>query len=104
MIQEQGLLEAATSLSRLFQQRFLQLKEKCPLIEEVRVLGLMIGIELGAEGAPAVQACFERGLLVNCTQGNVLRLLPALNLSPQQAEEGCDILEDVLVRLAEQAA
>ena len=38
----------------------------------------------------------NRNLLLNCTQGNVIRLLPAMNLSQQQAEEGCEILADVL--------
>jgi len=66
------------------------------LIREVRVLGLMIGIELNSPGAPVVQACMDRRLLINCTQGNVLRMLPAMNLTLEQAEEGCDILSDVL--------
>jgi acetylornithine/succinyldiaminopimelate/putrescine aminotransferase len=35
-------------------------------------------------------------LLVNCTQNVVLRFLPAMNMSTEQAEEGCDILAGVL--------
>jgi acetylornithine/N-succinyldiaminopimelate aminotransferase len=66
----------------------------------VRVLGMMIGIELNVDGAPAVQACLDRQLLINCTQGNVLRLLPAMNLTVEQAEEGCDQLAGVLRELA----
>ena len=42
-----------------------------------------------------VQACMERKLLVNCTQGTVIRLLPAMNLTDEQADEGCDILAEV---------
>ena len=38
----------------------------------------------------------ERELLINCTHGTVIRLLPAMNLSEEQAHEGCDILADVL--------
>jgi acetylornithine/succinyldiaminopimelate/putrescine aminotransferase len=56
----------------------------------------MIGIELEVDGAPIVQACLDRHLLVNCTQGNVIRLLPALTLTTEQLEEGCDVLADVL--------
>ncbi len=56
----------------------------------------MIGIELAVEGAPIVKACLERKLLVNCTHGTVIRLLPALTLTDQQAQQGCDILADVL--------
>ena len=56
----------------------------------------MIGVELRIPGASVVQACLERNLLVNCTQGNVLRLLPAMTLTMDQAHHGCDILEQVL--------
>ena len=38
----------------------------------------------------------EEGLLVNCTQERVIRLLPAMTLSDSEAEEGCNILERIL--------
>jgi acetylornithine/succinyldiaminopimelate/putrescine aminotransferase len=57
----------------------------------------MIGIELTVDGAPVVQACLQRGLLINCTHQTVIRLLPALNLTDSELDEGCGILEDVLV-------
>jgi acetylornithine/N-succinyldiaminopimelate aminotransferase len=60
----------------------------------------MIGVELNVEGAPVLKAALERGLLINCTQGNVIRLLPAMNLSVEQAQEGCDLLSDVFGGLA----
>jgi acetylornithine/succinyldiaminopimelate/putrescine aminotransferase len=41
----------------------------------------------------------ERRLLINCTQGNVIRLLPAMNLTEEQAEQGCDILSEVLSQM-----
>jgi acetylornithine/succinyldiaminopimelate/putrescine aminotransferase len=60
---------------------------------------MMVGIELDVDGGSVVQQCLEQNLLVNCTQGNVIRLLPAMNLTKQQANEGVDILSDVLRRL-----
>ena len=56
----------------------------------------MIGLELETPGAPIVQQCMERGLLINCTQGTVLRLLPAMTLTEEQLDEGCEILADAL--------
>jgi acetylornithine/N-succinyldiaminopimelate aminotransferase len=56
----------------------------------------MIGIELAVDGAPVVKECLSRKLLVNCTHGNVIRLLPAMNLTEEQADEGCEILADVI--------
>jgi acetylornithine/succinyldiaminopimelate/putrescine aminotransferase len=56
----------------------------------------MIGLELTIDGAPLVQQCLERGLLINCTQQTVIRLLPAMVLSDDQVDDGCEILANVL--------
>jgi len=96
MIENEGLLENAKRLSRIFRERLGELREQSSIIREVRILGLMIGIELAIEGGPTVKACMERKLLVNCTQNTVIRLLPAMTLSEDQAHEGCDILAAVL--------
>ena len=98
-IEQDGLLDRATQIGERFRARFLALKEKCPLITEVRAKGAMIGVELSVEGAAVVQGCLEKGLLINCTHSTVLRLLPALTLSDEQLEDGCDIIADVLLNL-----
>ena len=59
----------------------------------------MIGIELSVDGAAVVGQCLQRRLLINCTHGTVLRLLPALTLSDAELAEGCGILEDILLAL-----
>ncbi len=91
----------ATRLSQLFRNELTQLAEQCPLVAEVRVAGLMIGLDLSIEGGPIVHQCMEEGLLINCTQGHVLRLLPAMNLPEEQAREGLAILSRVLTRQQE---
>jgi predicted acetylornithine/succinylornithine family transaminase len=98
-IEQDGLLDRAVQIGERFRSRFLSLKEKCPLVTDVRVKGAMIGVELSVEGAAVVQGCLEKGLLVNCTHQTVLRLLPALTLSDEQIEDGCDIIADVLLNL-----
>jgi acetylornithine/N-succinyldiaminopimelate aminotransferase len=98
-IEEEGLLDSAKQLGELFRRRLTKLQQECDLIKEVRVAGVMIGVELTVDGNPAVQACLERKLLINCTQGKTIRLLPAMNLAEEQAEEGCDILADVLKQM-----
>lgn len=95
-IEEEGLLDNAKQLGELFRRRLTKLQQQCDLIKEVRVAGVMIGVELTIDGNPAVAKCLERKLLINCTQGTTIRLLPAMNLPEEQAEEGCDILADVL--------
>jgi acetylornithine/N-succinyldiaminopimelate aminotransferase len=96
-IDSEGLLARAEVLGARFKDRFEALKERCPLIKEVRVKGVMIGVELTVDGTPVVRACMERRLLVNCTHTTVIRLLPALTLTDGEMEEGCGILEEVLI-------
>jgi len=96
MIEQEGLLEHAKQLGELFRKRLEALKERCDLIRDVRAVGVMIGAELAIDGAWVVEECLKRKLLVNCTHGTVIRLLPAMNLTLAQAEEGLDILCEVL--------
>jgi acetylornithine/N-succinyldiaminopimelate aminotransferase len=98
MIEEENLLARASVLAGQFRARFEAIKRKSPLIQEVRALGVMIGVELTIDGSPLVQRALEKGLLINCTHGSVLRLLPALTLSDAELNQGCDILEDILLR------
>ena len=100
MIEQDNLLENTKRNGELFRRRIESIREHCDVVSEIRVVGAMIGIELTVEGGPAVKACMERHLLINCTQGTVLRLLPAMNLTEEQVNEGCDILAGVLKDLA----
>ena len=87
-----GVRERGVFLSK----RLAALQAEIPVIKEVRGLGLMWGLELAEEGAPVVAACRERGLLLNCTQGNVIRLLPPLVITPQELDAALAILRDAL--------
>jgi predicted acetylornithine/succinylornithine family transaminase len=104
MIEQENLLQQAQQISDVFRARLNELRTQCEIIRDVRILGVMIGVELTVEGAPLVKACLDRRLLINCTQGTVIRLLPAMNLSVQQAHDGCDILADCIKELAAGAA
>ncbi|TWU28501.1 aspartate aminotransferase family protein [Bythopirellula polymerisocia] len=96
MIEELGLLQRATELGEGFRRQLATLVDELPYVAELRICGLMIGLELRVPGAPIVQQCLDRGLLINCTQGNVIRLLPAMTLSDELLESGCEILANVL--------
>jgi acetylornithine aminotransferase len=80
----------------LLSKRLAALQAEIPVIKEVRGLGLMWGLELTEEGAPVVAACRERGLLLNCTQGNVIRLLPPLIITDQELDAAIGTLRDAL--------
>src|SRR5256885_7641338 len=95
-IEDEGLLDRAVKIGQRFRQRLGPLVDELTIVKELRVCGLMVGLELTIEGASVVQKCLDRGLLINCTQQNVLRLLPAMTLSDDQVDEGCEILTSVL--------
>jgi acetylornithine/N-succinyldiaminopimelate aminotransferase len=99
-IEREDLLKASKKLEQVFRRRFEQLQRECEVVKDVRVCGVMIGVELSIEGAPIVEKCLQRQLLINCTHNTVIRLLPAMNLTVEQAEEGCDILCSVIKEVA----
>ena len=99
MIENENLLENTAEISTLFKTRLEALAEKCEIVQEVRVVGLMVGVELSVDGTAVVSKCMDRRLLVNCTQGTVIRLLPAMNLTTAEVEEGCEILSEVIQSL-----
>ncbi|HZB40260.1 MAG TPA: aminotransferase class III-fold pyridoxal phosphate-dependent enzyme [Ilumatobacter sp.] len=72
------------------------------MIEEVRGLGLMIGIEFETAAlADAVEiACFERGLLVLRAGDKALRMSPPLMLRAEQAATGLKIFEDACAAIS----
>lgn len=102
MIEQESLLDSAKQLGQLFERRFRKLQKECDLVTDVRVVGTMVGLELAVDGTPVVKACLDRKLLINCTHGTVIRLLPAMNLPEELAEEGCDILAEVVKSLPRQ--
>jgi acetylornithine/N-succinyldiaminopimelate aminotransferase len=100
MIERDGLLAHVDTVAEIFRERLTALKERCDVVTDVRVLGMMIGVELSIDGTAVVQACMDRKLLVNCTQGRVIRLLPAMTITPDEVRDGCDRLADAIVEVA----
>ena len=99
-IESDGLLARAGWIEQRFRARLEALQGRSNLVRELRIKGAMIGIDLAVPGAEIVQKCLERGLLINCTHNTVLRLLPALNLPYELLDEGCSILEDVVLNFS----
>ena len=97
MIEQENLLDHISVLAELFESRLQQLQKECQWIKEIRVAGMMVGIELDVQGGQIVEQCLQQKLLINCTQGKILRLLPAMNLTLSQANEGLDILSQILL-------
>ncbi len=100
MIEEDGLLEHVDRAAAAFRTRLMALQDTCDAVRDVRVIGMMIGVELSIDGAAVVQACLDRNLLVNATQGRVIRLLPAMTITEAEVEEGCEKLAEAIREVA----
>jgi acetylornithine aminotransferase len=99
LLSDPAFLAGVRERSAFLKEKLSDFKNRFPVIQEVRGLGLMWGLELAQEGAPVVAACRERGLLVNCTQGNVIRLLPPLVVTPRELDAALAILGEALALL-----
>ncbi len=102
MIENQNLLENCRQMSERFRSHLEPLAKELPIISELRILGMMIGIELTLPATPAVAKCMEKGLLINATHDTVVRLLPPINISAEEVDAGCEILADVLRDMADE--
>jgi predicted acetylornithine/succinylornithine family transaminase len=102
-LEEEGLAENATRVGERLAQGLAAMQEKVGLVEEIRARGLMIGVDLARPVAGEVkQGCVERGLLVNTVGDQMLRLLPPLVLTREQAEKGLEVLGGVLAAVGEE--
>ena len=93
-------MKKVQDLSAQARAHLLQWQQELPIIREIRVRGMMIGIDLTIPSAPAVAKCMERGVLLNATNDTVVRLLPALNVSEADLMEGLEIVKEVLEQMA----
>ena len=113
IIERDGLAQNATKIGNYLAEQIGHLIAHHPnVLREVRGLGLMIGVEL-AEGIAAfaeskrpasvqiVERLHTAGLLTIPAGARVFRLLPPLNISKQDADEGLAIIESVIKELAQ---
>ncbi len=86
-IERDNLRQRAEKLGQRFYQGFLKALEGTAGVREIRVKGLMVGIELDKPCGQLVSQALEKQLLINVTAERVVRLLPPLILSDTQADE-----------------
>lgn len=78
-----------------FEERLSGLVDKYDFVSEVRGCGLMRGLNLTAPGKSVVPAMAEKGFLMNCTAGTVLRFLPPYIIEPQHIDRLIEALEQI---------
>lgn len=95
-IHKEKLLNKAKMAGEYLITGLSSLKERFPVISDIRGKGLMIGVQLKVEGKAVVECCMEKGLLINCTHDKVLRLMPALSVSKKEIDRALSILGEAL--------
>jgi acetylornithine/succinyldiaminopimelate/putrescine aminotransferase len=100
-IEQEGLVENAARVGEQLAQGLRAIQEKTSLVTEIRARGFMIAVDLARPVAGRVkEQCAARGLLINTVGDGMLRLLPPLVLSADEAERGLGILGEVLASAA----
>jgi acetylornithine/N-succinyldiaminopimelate aminotransferase len=92
IIEKENLIQQAAEKGEWLKNKIKQNNPKKYKVREVRGAGLMIGIEFEFETKPLVNKMMENGVLANATAGNVLRFVPALNISYQDLEKVLEIM------------
>ena len=107
IIEEEGLVERSAELGDYALQRMADLKERSPIVGDVRGRGLMFGIDIVTSKETRVQGteqaekiyyrCLEAGLSFKISQGSVLTLSPPLVISREDLDRALEIVETAIL-------
>ncbi len=101
LLEDGFVLDQCNRMSKYFREKLEQLMEGFPsLIIEIRGKGLLLGMEMTRDGDPIVRACLEKGVLINCAAGNVLRFIPSLLVQQKDIDRLIDVLEEVFMKFS----
>jgi acetylornithine aminotransferase len=97
IIEDEGLMRHAVELGNHIRSRLAATLGHERAVVDIRGQGLMIGIELAHACGDLVQRALDRGLLINVTADTVVRLLPPLNLTWEQADTVVAMLSELIL-------
>jgi len=97
VISTEGLVENSARMGELLVAKLRDGLASAPAVKDVRGVGLLVGVELSGEySRDVVDACRERGLLVNNVRPDMIRLSPPLIVTADEVERAVAILAGVL--------
>jgi acetylornithine aminotransferase len=91
-IEDEGLMKNAQTVGGLILSGLREGLQGVAGVTEIRGQGLMIGVELDRPCGELVKRALDRGLLINVTMDNVIRLLPPLVMKESEARQVLSIL------------
>jgi len=92
VFEREQIVSRAASMGQYLRNKLASALQGVNGVKEIRGQGLMIGIELEVDCAELVGQALEEGLLINVTAGSVVRLLPPLILSEEEADQISEVL------------
>ncbi len=95
-IRKERLLQNAVTMGNYLGEKLEALKGRFPVIQKVKGMALMRALELSIPGGAVADKAREKGLLINCTQEKILRIMPALTVTKKMIDRGLQILEESL--------
>jgi acetylornithine aminotransferase len=97
-------MEHAVEMGTFIHDELQKLAAKHPQILEIRQYGLMVGITIDKEAKPYVVKALERHVVINATSVNVIRLLPPLTISREEAQHCISTLDEIFTEETTAAA
>lgn len=92
----ENIIDHCRQIGNYFKSRLLWLKDRHDSVEDVRGMGLLLGMKINREGASVVNACLENGFLINCVQENILRFIPPLIIQKDDIDALVAYLDEIL--------
>jgi len=97
-IEREKVVEHCRQAGNYFKERLLWLKESHEVIEDVRGIGLLLGMKLKIDGGSIVKECMEKGFLINCIQDKILRFVPPLIIENDDIDALVKCLDEILTK------
>jgi len=99
LLEDGFILDQCERMGAYLMEKLGHLKEEFPaIIAEIRGKGLLVGMELKREGGTIVKACLEKGVLINCAAGNVLRFIPPLIVTRKDIDHLIEVLSGIFLK------
>lgn len=98
-IKKEKLLQNARKMGEYLKKKLLALQRTYGFVKDVRTVALIIGVELSINGDDVYKECLKEGLLLNCTQGSILRIMPPMTVTKKEIDSAIAILDRIFGKM-----
>jgi acetylornithine aminotransferase len=92
---EENIIDDGRKIGEYFKQKLFRLKDRHESIIDVRGIGLLLAMKIKVDGDKVVKACMDKGFLINCIQGNILRFIPPLIIGKEEIDSLTACLDEL---------